>query len=112
MLVAGICEKHTSRDNAISRTKSRCIYLKVGIFRYTIYNVHLLFDEDLFAQSIPVTMILPRITSIYDQVKEYAYLGIVSLTFARHSMKEKFSLTVDTILDYIIRNPYDPDAME
>jgi hypothetical protein len=65
-----ICEKkHTSRDNAISRTKSRCIYLKMGIFRYTIYDVHMLFDENPFAQSIPLTMLLPGITSIHDQVK-------------------------------------------
>jgi len=69
MFVTGICEKYTSRDNKIFRTKSRCIYLKMGIFRYTIYDVHMLFDEDPFAQSIPLTMILPRITSIHDKVK-------------------------------------------
>jgi hypothetical protein len=84
MFVMDICEKHTSRDNTIFRTKGRCIYRRMGIFRYTIYDVHMLFDEDPFAQSIPLTMILPRIVSIHDKVKYYAYLGIVSLTFARH----------------------------
>jgi hypothetical protein len=41
----------------------------MGIFRYTIYDVHMLFDENPFAQSIPLTMLLPGITSIHDQVK-------------------------------------------
>ena len=26
MFVTGVCEKHTSRDNKIPRTESRCIY--------------------------------------------------------------------------------------
>jgi hypothetical protein len=84
MFVTDICEKHTSRDNNIFRTKGRCIYLMMGIFRYTIYDVHMLFDEDPFAQSIPLAMILPRISSIHDKVKWYAYLGNVSLTCVRH----------------------------
>ena len=67
MLGTGIWEKHTSRDNTISQTESRCIYLKMGIFRYTTYGDRLLFDGDPFAQSIPLTKILPRITSIHEK---------------------------------------------
>ena len=67
MFGTGICEKHTSRDNKISQTDSRCIYLKMGIFRYTTYGVRILFDGDPFAQSIPLTKILPRITSIHEK---------------------------------------------
>ena len=67
MFVTGICEKHTPRDNKISRTKSRCIYLKMGIVQYTTYGVRILFDEDPFAQSIPLTKILSRITSIHEK---------------------------------------------
>ena len=69
MFGTDICEKHTSRDNNISWTESRCIYLKMGIFRYTTYGDRILFDGDPFAQSIPLTKILPRITSIHEKVK-------------------------------------------
>jgi hypothetical protein len=67
MFETGICEKHTSRDNKISWTESRCIYLKMGIFRYTPYGDRILFDGDPFAQSILLTKILPRITSIHER---------------------------------------------
>ena len=62
-----ICEKHTSRDNKISWTESRCIYLKMGIFRYTPDGDRILFDGDPFAQSILLNKILPRITSIHER---------------------------------------------
>ena len=67
MFGTGICEKHTSRDNEISWTESRCIYLKMDICRYTPYGDHILFDGDPFAQSIPLTKILSRITSIHER---------------------------------------------
>ena len=67
MFGTGIWEKHTSRDNNIFWTESRCIYLKMGIVRYTTYGDRTLFDGDPFAQSIPLTKILPRITSIHEK---------------------------------------------
>ena len=45
MFGSGICEKHTSRDNKIPRTESRCIYLKMFFFQYITYDVRILFDE-------------------------------------------------------------------
>ena len=45
----------------MSWTESRCIYLKMGICD------HILFDGDPFAQSIPLTKILSRITSIHER---------------------------------------------
>jgi enterochelin esterase-like enzyme len=75
MFGTGICEKHTSRDHKISRTENRCIYLKMGIFRYTTYGVRILFDGDPFAQSIPLTKILPRITSIHEKSQVVCTLG-------------------------------------
>ena len=60
MLGTGICEKHTSRDNNISLTDSLCIYLKMGIFRYTTYGVRILFDGNPFAQNIPLTKIFTK----------------------------------------------------
>jgi len=38
----------------------------MGIFWYTTYGIRILFDEDPFAQSIPLTKILPRITTIHE----------------------------------------------
>jgi len=108
MLVTGIFEKHSSKESKISPTQNRCIYLKMGIFRYTTYGVRILFDKDPFAQSIPLTKILPRITSIHEKSQVDVHLGIVSLTFARHSVKEKCSLTVDAILGFIIRKHRTP----
>ena len=67
MLGTDIWEKHTSRDNTNSLTESRCIYLKMGIFRYTPYGDHILFDGDPFAQSISLTKILPWFTSIHEK---------------------------------------------
>ena len=66
MFGTGICEKHTSRDDNISRTERRCIYLKI-VFRYTTYSDRILFDGDPFAQGIPSTKILPRTTSIHEK---------------------------------------------
>jgi hypothetical protein len=45
MFGSGICGKHTSRDNKITRTESRCIYLKMFFFLYITYDVCILFDE-------------------------------------------------------------------
>ena len=67
MLGTSICEKHTSRDYKISWTESRYIYLKMGIFRYIPYGDRILFVGDPLAQSIPLTKILSRITSIHER---------------------------------------------
>ena len=66
----------------------------MGIFRYTTYGVRILFDGDPFAQSIPLTKILPRITSIHEKSQVVCTLGD----------------RVDIILDFIIRHLLDPDA--
>ena len=46
MFGSGICGKHTSRDNKITRTESRCINLKMFLFlQYITYDVCILLDE-------------------------------------------------------------------
>jgi hypothetical protein len=65
--LGGVFAKNTSRETK-SFPDRKSVYLSQdGYFRYTTYGDRILFNEDPFAQSIPLTKIIPRITSIHEK---------------------------------------------